>query len=147
MEMPNLIVLFARVVDAGSFSEASRALGQSPSAVSKQIARLEDSVGVCLLVRSKSGVTLTEEGQAFYEHCAEIRRGIDAAEELIVSFSYHPKGLLHVAATVEVTLPPLNCSAGRARGMVSVNNRRDSISRNAKVTKTRSSQQCQRREG
>lgn len=100
MEMPNLIVLFARVVEAGSFSEASRALGQSPSAVSKQIARLEDSVGVCLLIRSKSGVTLTEEGQAFYEHCAEIRRGIDAAEELIVSFSDHPKGLLHVAATV-----------------------------------------------
>ena len=65
MDMPNLIVLFARVVDAGSFSEASRTLGQSPSAVSKQIARLEDSVGVRLLVRSKNGVTLTDEGQAF----------------------------------------------------------------------------------
>lgn len=100
MEMPNLIVLFARVVEAGSFSEASRALGQSPSAVSKQIARLEDSVGVRLLIRSKNGVTLTGEGQAFYERCAEIRRGIDAAEELVVSFSDHPKGLLHVAATV-----------------------------------------------
>ena len=100
MEMPNLIVLFARVVEAGSFSEASRALGQSPSAVSKQIARLEDSVGVRLLIRSKNGVTLTGEGQAFYERCAEIRRGIDAAEELVVSFSDHPKGILHVAATV-----------------------------------------------
>ena len=100
MDMPNLIVLFARVVDAGSFSEASRTLGQSPSAVSKQIARLEDSVGVRLLVRSKNGVTLTDEGQAFYERCAEIRRGIDAAEELVVSFSDHPKGILHVAATV-----------------------------------------------
>ena len=137
MEMPNLIVLFARVVDAGSFSEASRALGQSPSAVSKQIARLEDSVGVCLLVRSKSGVTLTEEGQAFYEHCAEIRRGIDAAEELIVSFSYHPKGLLHVAATVEVTLPPLNCSAGRARDMVFCCKTHGSILKNAMVMKIR----------
>ena len=100
MDLPSQIVLFARVVEAGSFSEASRALNQSPSAVSKQIARLEDSVAVRLLVRSKNGVTLTDEGRAFYERCAEIRRGIDAAEELVVSFSDHPKGLLHVAATV-----------------------------------------------
>ena len=100
MDLPNLIVLFARVVDAGSFSAASRELNQSPSAVSKQIAQLEDRVGVSLLVRSKSGVALTDDGQAFYERCAEIRRSIEAAEDLVVSFGGHPKGLLHVSATV-----------------------------------------------
>ncbi|MFY0615367.1 MAG: LysR family transcriptional regulator [Hyphomicrobiaceae bacterium] len=100
MDLPNLIVLFARVVDAGSFSAASRELNQSPSAVSKQISQLEDRVGVRLLVRSKNGVTLTDDGQAFYERCAEIRRSIAAAEDLVVSFGDHPKGLLHVSATV-----------------------------------------------
>lgn len=100
MDLPNLIVLFARVVDAGSFSAASRELNQSPSAVSKQIASLEDRVGVRLLIRSKQGVTLTDEGLAFYERCAEIRRNIDAAEELVVSFGDHPKGLLRIAGTV-----------------------------------------------
>lgn len=100
MDLPNLIVLFARVVDAGSFSAASRELAQSPSAVSKQIAQLEDRVGVSLLVRSKSGVTLTDDGHAFYQRCAEIRRAIDAAEDMVVSFGDHPKGVLRLAATV-----------------------------------------------
>lgn len=100
MDLPNLIVLFARVVDAGSFSAASRELNQSPSAVSKQIAQLEDRVGVRLLERSKNGVTLTDDGRAFYERCAEIRRSIAAAEDLVISFGDHPKGLLHVYATV-----------------------------------------------
>lgn len=100
MDLPNLIVLFARVVDAGSFSAAARELNQSPSAVSKQIAYLEDRVSVRLLARSKNGVTLTDEGHAFYERCADIRRNIDAAEELVVSFGDHPKGLLRIATTV-----------------------------------------------
>lgn len=100
MDMPGLIVLFARVVEAGSFSAASRELGQSPSAVSKQIARLEDHTGVRLLVRSKHGVNLTDEGAAFYERCAEIKRNITTAEEMVVAFSDHPKGNLTVGATV-----------------------------------------------
>ena len=100
MDLPGLIVLFARVVDAGSFSAAARELDQSPSAVSKQIAQLEDRVGVRLLLRSKHGVSLTDDGQAFYERCAEIRRNIAAAEDLVVSFGDHPKGLLRIASTV-----------------------------------------------
>jgi DNA-binding transcriptional LysR family regulator len=100
MDLPNLIVLFARVVDAGSFSAAARELNQSPSAVSKEIAYLEDRVSVRLLARSKNGVTLTDEGHAFYERCADIRRNIDAAEELVVSFGDHPKGLSRIATTV-----------------------------------------------
>ena len=100
MDLPGLIVLFARVVEAGSFSAASRELGQSPSAVSKQIAQLEDNVGGRLLVRSKHGVTLTDDGHAFYDRCADIRRSIAAAEDLVVSFGDHPKGLLRLSATV-----------------------------------------------
>ena len=100
MDFPGMIVLFARVVDAGSFSAASRELNQSPSAVSKQIARLEDRVGVRLLARSKDGVALTDEGRAFYARCADIRRNIEAAENLVVSFGDHPKGLLQIASTV-----------------------------------------------
>lgn len=99
MEFPSLMMLFARVVEAGSFSAASRELDQSPSAVSKQIAHLENRVGVRLLVRSKAGVALTEDGEAFFERCAEIRRQIDAAEELVMSFGDHPKGQLRIVVT------------------------------------------------
>ncbi|RYF53845.1 MAG: LysR family transcriptional regulator, partial [Comamonadaceae bacterium] len=42
--LPDMAV-FARVVAAGSFSAAARALGLTPSAVSRQVARLEARLG------------------------------------------------------------------------------------------------------
>ena len=100
MDMPSKMILFARVVDAGSFSAAARAVDHSPSAVSKQIAQLEDKVGVRLLTRSKRGIALTDDGRLFYERCAEISRNVAAAEDMVVSLGDHPKGTLHVASTV-----------------------------------------------
>jgi DNA-binding transcriptional LysR family regulator len=100
MDLSSQMVLFARVVDAGSLSAAARTLNQSPSAVSKQVSHLEDRVGVRLLNRSSSGISLTDEGQQFYERCSEIARSISDAEEMIVSLSEKPKGRLHVLATV-----------------------------------------------
>ena len=44
--------IFARVVQAGSFSAAARDLGLTPSAVSKQIGRLEDRLGARLFNRT-----------------------------------------------------------------------------------------------
>lgn len=100
MELSNQMVLFARVVDSGSLSAAARTLNQSPSAVSKQVSHLEDRVGVRLLNRSSSGISLTDEGQQFYERCAEIAARISDAEEMIVSLGERPQGRLHVLATV-----------------------------------------------
>ena len=100
MDLSNQMVLFARVVDSGSLSAAARALNQSPSAVSKQVSHLEDRVGVRLLNRSSSGISLTDEGQQFYERCAEIAERISDAEEMIVSLGERPQGRLHVLATV-----------------------------------------------
>ncbi len=45
----NALVIFARVVDAGSFSEAARWTGMPVSTVSRRIADLEDHLGVRLL--------------------------------------------------------------------------------------------------
>lgn len=100
MDMPSQMILFARVADAGSFSAAARELDQSPSAVSKQMAQLEDKLGVRLFTRSKQGISLTDEGRLFHERCADIRRSITAAEDLAISFGDHPKGRLHVGCTV-----------------------------------------------
>ena len=49
--LPDMAV-FARVVDAGSFSGAARQLGITPSAVSRQVARLEGVLRVRLLERT-----------------------------------------------------------------------------------------------
>ena len=54
MELSSQMVLFAQVVEQGSFSGAARELQHSPSAVSKQIAALEDRLGLRLLTRMAS---------------------------------------------------------------------------------------------
>jgi DNA-binding transcriptional LysR family regulator len=56
---------FVRTAEAGSFSEAGRALGLSPSAVSKSVARLETLLGVRLLHRTTRSLRLTPEGELF----------------------------------------------------------------------------------
>ncbi len=100
MELPSQMVLFAKVVENGSFSAAARSMGHTPSAVSKQIGRLENRLGVRLLNRARQGITLTEEGRAFYERCAEVAANISEAEAMVVSMTAHPQGELRVAATV-----------------------------------------------
>lgn len=100
MELESQMVLFARSVDSGSFSAASRELNHSPSSVSKQISDLENKIGIRLLIRSSRGITLTEEGRVFYARCKEIRHSIAAALDLADSLSEKPEGKLRVNTTV-----------------------------------------------
>ncbi len=100
MELESQMVLFARSVDSGSFSAASRELNHSPSAVSRQISDLENKIGVRLLTRSSHGISLTEEGHVFYSRCREIRRNIASALDLADSLSQVPEGKLRVNTTV-----------------------------------------------
>lgn len=74
------MAVFVRVVEAGDFSGAARALGLSPSAVSKLVARLEARLGTRLLRRSTRRLALTAEGEAFHARAAGILAEIDAAE-------------------------------------------------------------------
>lgn len=100
MDISNLMVLFVRVVDQGSFSAAARELEMSPSAVSRQIGALEDHLGVRLLHRSTRRVTLTDEGRSFHERCQQIVAQIDDAEAEMAHLSQEVGGTLRVTATV-----------------------------------------------
>ncbi len=100
MDIASQMILFANVVDHGSFSATARSLGLTPSAVSKQISQLEDRLGVRLLNRSTRQVSTTLEGRSFYERCAQISAEVHRAEELAQSFSGRPQGNLRIAATV-----------------------------------------------
>ena len=84
----------------GSFSAAARALGQTPSAVSRQIGRLEDRVGVRLLGRSSRGLVITEEGQAFYQRCVDLSDKVVEAESFAATMNDHPRGHLRLVSTV-----------------------------------------------
>jgi DNA-binding transcriptional LysR family regulator len=88
-------------VDSGSFSNASRAIGSSASAVSKSVARLERRLGVRLLQRSTRTLSLTSEGAAYYERVAPLLRAIEDAED-IVQMAESARGLLRVTTPVFV---------------------------------------------
>ena len=99
MELSSQMVLFARVVENGSFSGAARAVNHSPSAVSKQIGQLEDRLGLRLVNRTQSGIALTEEGRVFYNRCADVASTVVETEVMLESMASHPKGVLRVAAS------------------------------------------------
>ena len=94
------MAIFARVVEARSFSEAARRLGISKGAVSKAIAQLEHSVGARLLNRTTRSMSPTEAGSAFYEHCARIVEEQDQARAAVGRLHDDPRGLLRVSASV-----------------------------------------------
>ena len=76
------ILSFVEAADAGNFSLAARKLGISPAAVSKNIAGLEQTLGVRLMNRTTRKVSLTEEGGAFL---AQSRIALDALETAVDS--------------------------------------------------------------
>lgn len=88
--------LFVRAVDTGSFSETARAMNLTPSAVSKQIARLEDRLGARLFNRTTRRLAPTEEGRAYYERCRQILADIEEAEAAVSQLNATPRGVLRV---------------------------------------------------
>lgn len=100
MDLSSQMLVFAKVAEMQSISAVSRSSGQTPSAVSKQIKHLEDHVGHRLLHRTKTGVSLTAEGRAFYERCRAVAEKFREAEDFITTFDTHPKGELRIAASV-----------------------------------------------
>ena len=98
MEQLDAMAIFARVVEAESFSGAARALGLSKSAVSKRISRLEDRLGLRLLNRTTRRLSLTEGGAAFYQGCQRVVAEAEAAEQAVTHLASAPRGRLRVNA-------------------------------------------------
>jgi len=98
--MPRLdeMEIFAEVVEADGFSAAARRLGLSKSAVSKQVGRLEDRLGVRLLNRTTRRLSLTEAGTTFYEACRRVLDEAASAEQAVSDLAAAPRGLLRLNA-------------------------------------------------
>lgn len=92
------IEAFTAVVEYGGFTQAARHLGVGKSAVSKQVARLEERLGARLLNRTTRKISATEVGRAFYDRCSRIVAELDDAERAVLDLQAEPKGLLKVNA-------------------------------------------------
>lgn len=95
------LTIFVAVVEAGSFTAAAVALGQTKAAVSFNIKQLEAELGVSLLVRSTRRLSLTDAGERFYLRC---QRLLEEAENLLDDVQQDHGGLsgvLRITSTPE----------------------------------------------
>ncbi len=89
---------FISVVETGGFSAAARKTGESQSAISKAVNALEKRLGVALLHRSTRKVTLTDQGQKYYERTKPLLDEILAADSELTSSVRDVSGLIRIAA-------------------------------------------------
>jgi DNA-binding transcriptional LysR family regulator len=89
---------FVRAVETGSFSAVGRELGIGQPNVSRQIAALEQALGTQLLHRSTRSLSVTPEGQRYYEQ-ARLALDVIAQAESDARGQQNPQGLLRVACS------------------------------------------------
>nr|WP_262985875.1 LysR family transcriptional regulator [Nostoc sp. 'Peltigera membranacea cyanobiont' 232] len=96
MDKLKSLMIFIRSAQSGSFSEAARHLGMAPSAVSRAVLRLEDDLGVRLLQRTTRSLTLTEDGNRFYQRSEQILNDLEEAELEVKQSQSMPLGTLRL---------------------------------------------------
>lgn len=94
---PNDLLLFARVVDEGSFSRAAERLGVPKSTLSRRLSLLEAQLGERLLLRTTRKLTVTDFGQAVLAHAQQVTAEVEAAMELTQHRQAQPSGRLRMS--------------------------------------------------
>ena len=95
----NQLLVFAKVVEHGSFIAASRALGLPKTTVSRKVQELEERLGARLLQRTTRRVALTEAGAIYHEYCSRIVQDIADADLAVGRVHSAPRGELRVSAS------------------------------------------------
>jgi DNA-binding transcriptional LysR family regulator len=100
MDRLEALKVFIAVADKASFAEAARSLRISPTAATRAIAALEETLGVALLRRTTRSVGLTVEGAAYLDRCRHALDELDDAARSLRGESAEPRGLLVITAPV-----------------------------------------------
>lgn len=98
----DLVRVFVKVVQSGSFSRAGLLLRLPKSTVSKSVARLEKDTGTKLLLRTTRSLTLTSAGRAFYESCLGPMSLIEEAQRSLQGQGSMLQGTLKITAAEDL---------------------------------------------
>ncbi len=99
----NSMAAFARVVEAGSFSEAGRRMKVPVSTLSRRIAELENQLGVRLLDRTTRRLRLTEIGAELLEYAQQGAHLSDAISSLASEYGAKVSGRLRLSAPPSIS--------------------------------------------
>ncbi len=100
----NELLVFVRVVQAGSIRGAAERLGMPKSTVSRKVIELEARLDARLLQRTTRKLSLTDVGRIFYDHGVRIVAEAEDAERAVRSQHDTPRGLLRVTAPLNLAL-------------------------------------------
>ncbi len=105
----DLLRIFLAVAEAGSFTQAGKTVTLSQSAVSRQVAKLESSLGVSLFHRHSRGLVLTEQGEKIFSTVKEMSTKLAMAEAVINESRERPEGPLKITTSVGFGSAWLTC--------------------------------------
>lgn len=94
---PNDLLLFARVVDEGSFSRAAERIGMPKSTLSRRVSALETQLGERLLLRTTRKLTVTDFGNSVLLHAQQVTSEVEATLALAQHRQVEPSGRLRVS--------------------------------------------------
>jgi DNA-binding transcriptional LysR family regulator len=100
MDLLGALGAFVRVVETGSFSAVARETHASQSAVTRQIAQLEQHFGVRLFHRTTRRLSLTDDGQALLPHARHLMENADEMEAALGRQSGEPRGLVRLGTSI-----------------------------------------------
>ncbi len=106
----NDLILFAHVMESGSFARAAEHVGLPKSTLSRRIGALETRLGERLLTRNTRRLTITEFGERILDHARRLREETDAAAAIAQYRQGTPRGVLRVSMPPdfrELDLAPL----------------------------------------
>ncbi|MEE1926302.1 LysR family transcriptional regulator [Pseudomonas sp. 148P] len=92
--------VFVSVIECGSISAAAEQGGQTPSAISRTLSRLESKLGTTLINRTTRRMDLTEEGRFFFERAKSILEQMDDLEDHLSRHQQIPSGRLRINAAL-----------------------------------------------
>ncbi len=90
--------VFVSVIESGSISAAAEQIGQTPSAISRTLSRLEAKLETTLINRTTRRMDLTEEGKYFLEQARQILAQMEDLEERLTLRHQTPAGRLRINA-------------------------------------------------
>lgn len=107
MDRLDAMRLFVRVAELGSFAAVAQQMGVARSVVTRQIAALENHLGVRLMVRSTRRMTLTSGGTAYLEKCRVILNLVETAEADVAAERLSPRGHIRISVPMSFGLKRL----------------------------------------
>src|SRR5258706_3980185 len=109
----NDMYMFAKVIEHGGYSAASRALGIATSKLSRRVSELERRLGVHLVNRTTRSISLSDTGETFYRHCLAMVAEAEAAREAIERTRSAPQGLVRISCPVGLLLSDVGAILAR----------------------------------